>query len=119
MPPPWVSPATFYKWKSKFVGMEVSEAEPHLIVSDNGTELASMAILRLSKERRVGWNYTAPGKPTQNAFVKSFNVKLRDECLNETLYTSLAHGEEECLAKARGTAPFHGHTSPSGKNRCP
>ena len=45
-----------------------------------GTELTSMAILRWTKERRVEWHYTAPGKPTQNAFVESFNGKLRDEC---------------------------------------
>jgi len=36
----------------------------------------------------------APGKPQQNAFVESFNGRLRDECLNETLFTSLAHGRE-------------------------
>ena len=72
--------------------------KPHMIVSDNGTELTSMAILRWSQERRVEWHYTAPGKPTQNAFVESFNGKLRDECLNETLFTSLAHARAE-LAK--------------------
>lgn len=66
-----------------------------MIVSDNGTELTSMAILRWSKERRVEWHYTAPGKPTQNAFVESFNGKLRDECLNETLFTSLIHARAE------------------------
>jgi putative transposase len=65
--------------------------KPHMIVSDNGTELTSMAILCWSKERRVEWHYKALGKPTQNAFVESFNSKLRDECLNETLFTSLAH----------------------------
>jgi len=69
--------------------------KPLMIVSDNGTELTSMAILRWSKERRVEWHYTAPGKPTQNAFVESFNGKLRDECLNETLFTSLAHARAE------------------------
>ena len=69
--------------------------KPQMIVSDNGTELTSMAILRWSKERRVEWHYTAPGKPTQNAFVESFNGKLRDECLNETLFTSLAHARME------------------------
>ena len=37
------------------------------------------------------WHYIAPGKPTQNAFVESFNGRLRDECLNETLFTSMAH----------------------------
>ena len=35
------------------------------------------------------WHYIAPGKPTQNAFVESFNGRLRDECLNETLFTSM------------------------------
>ena len=36
------------------------------------------------------WHYIAPGKPTQNAFVESFNGRLRDELLNETLFTTLA-----------------------------
>ena len=35
--------------------------------------------------------YITPGKPMQNGFVESFNGRLRDECLNETLFTSLAH----------------------------
>jgi len=65
--------------------------KPHTVVSDNGTELTSSAILRWSQERQVEWHYIAPGKPTQNAFVESFNGRLRDECLNETLFTSLAH----------------------------
>jgi putative transposase len=72
--------------------------KPLMIVSDNGTELTSMAILKWSKERHVEWHYTAPGKPTQNAFVESFNGKLRDECLNETLFTSLAHARAERAA---------------------
>jgi putative transposase len=59
------------------------------VVSDNGTELTSTAILKWSKDRKVDWHYTAPGKPTQNAFVESFNGRLRDECLNETLFTSM------------------------------
>ena len=42
------------------------------------------------QERRVEWHYIAPGEPTQNAFVESFNGRLRDECLNETLFMSLA-----------------------------
>jgi putative transposase len=60
-------------------------AKPVTVVSDNGTELTSTAILKWSKDRKVEWHYTAPGKPTQNAFVESFNGRLRDECLNETL----------------------------------
>ena len=48
-----------------------------------------MAILAWSKERRVEWHYIQPGKPQQNAFVESFFGRLRDECLNETLFSSL------------------------------
>jgi putative transposase len=71
-----------------------SRGRPAMIVSDNGTELTSMAMLRWSQEHQVEWHYIAPGKPTQNAFVESFNGRLRDELLNETLFTSLAHARE-------------------------
>ena len=64
---------------------------PDAIVSDNGTELTSTAILRWSQERVVAWHYIAPGKPQQNAFAESFIGRLRDECLNETVFTSLRH----------------------------
>ena len=63
---------------------------PAMCVSDNGTELTGMAVLRFSQERQIEWHYIAPGKPTQNAFIESFNARLRDELLNETLFTSLA-----------------------------
>lgn len=65
--------------------------KPRSIVSDNGTELTSNAILTWSEERRIEWHYIAPGKPAQNAFIESFNGRLRDELLNETLFRSLAH----------------------------
>ena len=64
---------------------------PATIVSDNGTELTSNAMLRWADERRVAWHYIVPGKPTQNAFIESFNGRLRDELLNETLFRSLPH----------------------------
>lgn len=62
---------------------------PKSVVSDNGTELTSNAILSWAAERRVDWHYIDPGKPIQNAFIESFNSRLRDEFLNETLFTSL------------------------------
>ena len=71
-----------------------ARGRPAMIVSDNGTELTSMAMLRWSQERQVEWHYIAPGKPQQNAFVESFNGRLRDELLNETLFASLAHARE-------------------------
>jgi putative transposase len=63
--------------------------KPRTCVSDNGTELTSMAILAWSKGTNVDWHYIAPGKPQQNAFVESFNGRLRDECLNEQAFSSL------------------------------
>ena len=71
---------------------------PAMCVSDNGTELTSMAILRWCQETRIEWHYIAPGKPQQNAFVESFNGRLRDELLNETLFTSLVHAREALAA---------------------
>ena len=66
-----------------------SRGLPGTIVSDNGTEMTSMAVLRWCQETGVEWHYIAPGKPTQNAFIESFNGRLRDEFLNETLFSSL------------------------------
>jgi putative transposase len=62
---------------------------PGMLVSDNGTELTSNAILAWQQEHAVEWHYIAPGKPTQNGFVESFNGRLRDECLNEHLFSNL------------------------------
>ncbi len=64
---------------------------PAMIVSDNGTELTSNAILAWADRTGVGWHYIAPGKPQQNGFVESFNGRLRDELLNEVLFRSIPH----------------------------
>jgi putative transposase len=64
---------------------------PKMIVSDNGSEFTSNAILAWTDTARVEWHYIAPGKPMQNAFIESFNGRLRDELLNETLFSSLPH----------------------------
>lgn len=64
--------------------------KPTCIVSDNGTEFTSRAILKWASENRVEWHYIDPGKLQQNAFIESFNGSLRDELLNEELFDSLA-----------------------------
>ena len=69
----------------------MDRGRPTTCVSDNGTELTSIAILHWCQVTSVEWHYIAPGKPQQNAFAESFIGRLRDECLNETLFTSLAH----------------------------
>jgi putative transposase len=68
----------------------IERGKPKMVVSDNGSELTSNAILTWAYQSRVAWHYIAPGKPMQNAFIESFNGRLRDELLNETLFTSLA-----------------------------
>src|SRR5262245_15973030 len=69
----------------------VEHGKPKMIVSDNGTELTSNAILQWADDHNIAWHYIAPGKPVQNAFAESFIGRLRDELLNETLFRSLAH----------------------------
>ncbi|WP_240530329.1 transposase, partial [Novosphingobium sp. PC22D] len=80
-----------------------------------GTELTSMAILRWSKERNVEWHYIAPGKPYQNGFIESFNARLRDEFLNETIFTSLCHARQELEAWRHDYNHFRPHSSLGNK----
>lgn len=63
--------------------------KPKMIVSDHGTELTSNAILGWTKDHGVEWHYIAPGKPMQNGYIESFNGRMRDELLNETLFLDL------------------------------
>lgn len=64
--------------------------KPACIVSDNGTEFTSRAILEWAAKNQIEWHYIDPGKPQQNGFIESFNGSLRDELLNEELFDSLA-----------------------------
>ncbi|HCJ23172.1 MAG TPA: IS3 family transposase [Erythrobacter sp.] len=72
--------------------------KPGMIVSDNGTELTSNAVLAWCGEMGVEWHYIAPGKPMQNGFCESFNGRMRDELLNGTLFLSMAHARVEIAA---------------------
>ena len=56
--------------------------KPACIVSDNGTEFTSRAILEWADENDVGWHDIDPDKPQQNGFIETFNGSLRDELLN-------------------------------------
>ena len=72
--------------------------KPGLIVSDNGTEFTSNAIFAWASDHKVAWHFIAPGKPTQNAFCESFNGRMRDELLNETLFLGLDHAKSKASA---------------------
>ena len=76
----------------------LARRRPETIVSDNGTELTSMAPLRWCREAGGGWHYIAPGKPTQNAFAESFIGSFRDELLNETLFSTRSEARAKIAA---------------------
>jgi transposase InsO family protein len=63
--------------------------KPGMVVSDNGTEFTCNAMLGWCKDMAVNWHFIAPGKPMQNGFIESFNGRMRDELLNETLFFDL------------------------------
>ncbi len=65
--------------------------KPGLIVSDNGTEFTSNAIFTWAQDNTIAWHFIAPGKPMQNGFCESFNGRMRDELLNESLFFDLDH----------------------------
>jgi putative transposase len=73
--------------------LTAERALPRMVVSDNGTEITSCTVLRWATGR-LEWHSIEPGKPVQNAFVESFNSRLRDECLNEHVCLTLAEARE-------------------------
>ncbi|TWB09610.1 integrase-like protein [Rhizobium sp. ERR 1071] len=85
--------------------------KPGMIVSDNGTELTSNAILAWSRDHKVEWHYIAPGKPMQNGYVESFNGRMRDELLNESLFFGLNHAHNAIAEWADDYNHFRPHSS--------
>jgi putative transposase len=63
--------------------------KPACIVSDNGKEITSRAILNWAGDNSVDWHYIDPSNPHQNGFIESFNGSLRDELLNEAIFDTL------------------------------
>lgn len=64
---------------------------PRVIRTDNGKEFCGRAMLRWAHDHHVTLRLIEPGKPNQNAYIESFNGRLRDECLNEHWFLSLTH----------------------------
>lgn len=67
--------------------------KPKLIRIDNGSEFTSLIIIQWANKHGIKLDYIQPGKPTQNAFIESFNGKFRDECLNENWFLNLNHAK--------------------------
>lgn len=91
---------------------------PEEIVSDNGPEFTGRALDEWAYRHGVTLHFIDPGKPTQNAYIESFNGKLRDECLNANYFLSLddARRKIEAWRVAYNTARPHsslGYRSPA------
>ena len=79
---------------SELTALVVRRGRPGLIISDKGTGLTSHAIFTWAKDQRIELHYIMPGKLIRNGDVESFNGKMRDEVLNETLSFTLDHARE-------------------------
>ncbi len=66
---------------------------PRVIRTDNGKEFCGRTMLNWAHQRGVQLRQIQPGKPNQNAYIESFNGRLRDECLNEHWFVSLGHAK--------------------------
>jgi len=66
---------------------------PGAIVCDNGPEFVSLALDQWASTHGIRLDFIRPGHPVENCFIESFNGKLRDECLNEHHFTSLAEAQ--------------------------
>ena len=75
--------------------LALSRGLPKVIRSDNGKEFCGKAMVTWAHERGVQLRLIEPGKPNQNAYIESFNGRLRDECLNEHWFPSLLHARAE------------------------
>ncbi len=71
--------------------LAVTRGLPQVLRTDNGKEFCGRAMLTWAHARGVTLRLIEPGKPTQNAYIESFNGRLRDECLNEHWFTSVPH----------------------------
>lgn len=65
----------------------------HSITVDHGTEFQSRALEEWASRRSVQLDFIRPGTPVENAFIESFNGRLRDECPNVHQFASLAEAQ--------------------------
>jgi putative transposase len=71
---------------------------PEVIVCDNGPEFTSLVLDQWAHRHGIRLSFIQPGKPQQNAFIESFNGKLREECLNEELFFDVADAQSKIEA---------------------
>lgn len=87
---------------------------PEMITMDNGPEFTGRTLDEWAYRTGVRLNFIRPGKPTENAFVESFNGRFRDECLNENWFMSLKHAREVIEAWRKDYNVARPHSSLEG-----
>lgn len=85
--------------------------QPARIQMDNGSEFISKAMDKWAYENNVVLDFSRPGKPTDNAFIESFNGSFRDECLNINWFLSLEDAREKIEAWRRDYNDFRPHSA--------
>ncbi|TFG93066.1 MAG: transposase [Syntrophobacterales bacterium] len=71
----------------------LSPGYPRGIRVNNGPEFTSATFHRWAEEQHITIEHTRPGKPSENAFIESFNGKIRDECLNENWFLTISDAQ--------------------------
>lgn len=91
--------------------LSVERGKPAEIITDNGPEFTSLVLDRWAHENGVELHFIQPGKPTQNCYVESFNGRLRDECLNENWFVSVADARRRIETWRREYNEDRGHSA--------
>jgi putative transposase len=84
---------------------------PRAIRTDGGPEFTSRALMAWMHQRKIEHLLIQPGKPTQNAYIESFNGKFRDECLNEHWFETLAQARHEIATWRKDYNEVRPHSS--------
>jgi putative transposase len=91
------------QWSRQSPTLEVASSGegvmPRSITVDHGTEFMSRALEDWAFARGVLLDFIRPGKPVENAFIESFNGRLRDECLNVHQFTSIDDAKAKIEAR--------------------
>ena len=109
VPSEWVADLRRNQWPA-WVGIRNGPG-PRSITVDHGTEFQSRALEDWAYRRGVQLDFIRPGKPVENAFIESFNGRLRDECLNVHQFASLAEAQFVIEAWRRDYNERRPHTS--------
>ena len=91
-----------------WIGWPPTQGEPHYVRFDNGPEFVTRAVHDWCRFNCTGSFFIDPGSPWQNAWIESFNGRLRDELLNSWRFDSLHEARviiEECAATTTPTDP--------------